>query len=520
MSRSIFNSKEINQELTNTGDSLSLFQVDNSAGTSILSIDTINSIVTINGTLNVDSPFTIGTTDLSETELKVLDGLTPGTCLASKALVVDSSKDITGINNITVNSALVAPYVVVNSEMKITDLSISRTAGDNDLTISNAVSGTSDIILLLGDNANQTNVSVKNTDATSVFSITSTGNTNCNNITCANLTASRLMASDGSKLATSSDLTGWMTVQENSLTITGDFNGGVNLSLHSAVVFPGTIKMSDDQEIILGTSGDFIIEFDSDLSDTIFENKHATGETTFQLGSDTTATAFNIKNNSNSPLLKVFGNGAVEINNQLTIQTASNTTIAIDCTGTGGEKWELASKITDGFFQIYNSNIAKGVHLTPTNDLRPFNNNDGYLGTSGKQWEGLYAVNASVISSDQNTKELITNSDLGLDFINRLRPVSYKLKDYTDTFTDDNGQQRTIAHQYLRKHYGMIAQEVRDVLIDISKPSNDFAGYIKTAEDKYALRYIEFICPMMKAIQELDVKINDALTRIGTLEGV
>ena len=45
--------------------------------------------------------FVIGSADINETDLEQIDGLTAGTVSASKAVVVDSDKDITGFRNIT-----------------------------------------------------------------------------------------------------------------------------------------------------------------------------------------------------------------------------------------------------------------------------------------------------------------------------------------------------------------------------------------------------------------------------------
>jgi hypothetical protein len=46
----------------------------------------------------------IGYTDVTGTELAVLDGVTPGTVLASKAVVVDSNKDAAALRNLTVTN--------------------------------------------------------------------------------------------------------------------------------------------------------------------------------------------------------------------------------------------------------------------------------------------------------------------------------------------------------------------------------------------------------------------------------
>ena len=55
------------------------------------------------GTLSCDTSLTIDTTTLTTAELGVLDGVTAGTAAASKALVVDSNKDIGTIRNLTID---------------------------------------------------------------------------------------------------------------------------------------------------------------------------------------------------------------------------------------------------------------------------------------------------------------------------------------------------------------------------------------------------------------------------------
>jgi hypothetical protein len=146
--------------------------------------------------------------------------------------------------------------------------------------------------------------------------------------------------------------------------------------------------------------------------------------------------------------------------------------------------------------------------LLPVTNTGADRDNAMDLGYSSVRFDDIYATNGTIQTSDQNEKNTITDSDLGLDFVNRLTPKSYIF----------NGKTRT--------HYGLIAQEVETVLSDISKTSTDFAGFIKSdiseeqdgSEYRYGLRYNEFIAPMIKAIQELKAD-NDALrARIETLE--
>ena len=143
-----------------------------------------------------------------------------------------------------------------------------------------------------------------------------------------------------------------------------------------------------------------------------------------------------------------------------------------------------------------------------TTDFRPTADDSYDLGASGARFDDIYATNGTIQTSDQNEKNTITNSDLGLDFINRLSPKSYKFNSKT------------------RTHYGLIAQDVETVLSDISKSTTDFAGFIKDdiseeqdgSSYRYGLRYNEFISPLIKAIQEQQALIETQQTTITDLK--
>jgi len=76
------------------------------------------------------------------------------------------------------------------------------------------------------------------------------------------------------------------------------------------------------------------------------------------------------------------------------------------------------------------SSILMNGNLRPYN-VHPYANATYTLGTASIQWSQIYLVNNPIVSSDQNYKTDIVDSNLGLDFVNALRPVSFKLT-YTD----------------------------------------------------------------------------------------
>ncbi|WP_347357516.1 tail fiber domain-containing protein [Bdellovibrio sp.] len=123
------------------------------------------------------------------------------------------------------------------------------------------------------------------------------------------------------------------------------------------------------------------------------------------------------------------------------------------------------------------------------------------IGSSTLRWNNIYLTNAPNVSSDARLKKNVKDSDLGLGFINSLRPVSW-------TWKDEN--------QGTTEHYGVIAQEAE---LAIAKAKGGLSDVIVTHNkdsDSYSVRYTELIAPIIKAVQELyrdllDVKNVNAL---------
>jgi hypothetical protein len=138
-----------------------------------------------------------------------------------------------------------------------------------------------------------------------------------------------------------------------------------------------------------------------------------------------------------------------------------------------------------GAFQI--QDVGTGLYLSFTGgDLLPGQDITQNLGSSSLRWNDIYGQNALINTSDKNQKKDIQESDLGLGFILNLKPVSFRW---------ENGK---------RKHYGLLAQDVKECLGE-----QDFGGYIFDPESEvHGLRYTEFLSPLIKSVQEIDKKIN------------
>lgn len=155
--------------------------------------------------------------------------------------------------------------------------------------------------------------------------------------------------------------------------------------------------------------------------------------------------------------------------------------------------------------------------------LLPLTDNAYHVGDSSRRWRAIWATDTTINSSDLEAKDDLADSDLGLGFIEALRPRRYRWKDGA------------------RPHYGLVAQEVKQALDSIG--AGDFAGYVNPAvgemrndpddcpyhqdpeliqdceewhrhqnwlrtTNTLGLRYGEFIGPLIAAVQELSERVK------------
>ena len=92
--------------------------IKNDADADVISIPTGATNVTVAGVLTA-SGFTIGSAAITEAELELLDGLTPGTAIASKVVTTDSSIDTTGQRNLTISGELDAATLDISGNADI-----------------------------------------------------------------------------------------------------------------------------------------------------------------------------------------------------------------------------------------------------------------------------------------------------------------------------------------------------------------------------------------------------------------
>lgn len=181
------------------------------------------------------------------------------------------------------------------------------------------------------------------------------------------------------------------------------------------------------------------------------------------------------------------------------------------------------------------ANVA-GTSMYSADSSYFYSNSDNSrsLGLSGFRWSSVWAATGTIQTSDPRTKKDIQDSSLGLDFIMKLRPVSYRFKvggnkiigdrEVKPAVLDEDGNvlEPAVMEPILepqpgkRLHYGFLTTDVKAALDSCGV--EDFGGYVKTnpddPESEEALRYDEFISPLVKAVQELTERIKVLESRI------
>lgn len=169
---------------------------------------------------------------------------------------------------------------------------------------------------------------------------------------------------------------------------------------------------------------------------------------------------------------------------------------------------------------IGNFNSAVGFNAGPSSNA--FNNTTclGYNATAtGSDQVRLGNSNVTSIGgqvgwsqlSDGRFKKNVKEDVSGLEFIIKLRPVSYEFdKKSVDAFLKipANGADKAEAKKQSERHTGFIAQEV-DALVKKSGFVFNGVEVPQNEVDHYSIRYAEFVVPLVKAVQELASKIKE-----------
>jgi hypothetical protein len=121
-------------------------------------------------------------------------------------------------------------------------------------------------------------------------------------------------------------------------------------------------------------------------------------------------------------------------------------------------------------------------------------------------------------SSDKRIKKDIEDNTLGLEFINKLKTRTFKKKAPSEYPTEFDGHDAEVTERKNpnRKHYGFVAQEVKQVMDSVGH--SEFPVWKENSDGMQELGETELITPLIKAVQELTKKVEEQQKEIDKLK--
>jgi len=171
---------------------------------------------------------------------------------------------------------------------------------------------------------------------------------------------------------------------------------------------------------------------------------------------------------------------------------------------------------SDGYDNLGNTGaFGYNVKVSASNYFRIGNTSVSFIG--GQVGWSTY--------SDGRFKTNINENVQGLDFILKLRPLSFhwdiqkldKFMGASEGVEKSETMREARKQQEAKVYTGFLAQEVEQAAEEIGF---DFSGVETPPNDKtpYSIRYAEFVVPLVKAVQEQQQMITEQLEMIKTLQ--
>ena len=254
------------------------------------------------------------------------------------------------------------------------------------------------------------------------------------------------------------------------------------------------------------------------------------------LGGDnnTSMGVYSMENNTNGSGNSAFGDDVMSLN------ATGNNNVAVGIsalgynvggsynTAVGGYAGHYTGDNTYCTFLGYSADKFMSTNFTNSTALGAYTSisasNQVRIGSSFVTSIGGYTDWSNI--SDGRFKKNIKEDVPGLAFINKLKPVTYNLdvtglKKFLGEDARSNDKQQSIGDEKIKQSIQKKEAETQTGFVaqDVEKAANEL-GYKFNGVDKpenqntpYALRYAEFVVPLVKAVQELS-KQNDEQKKI------
>ena len=139
----------------------------------------------------------------------------------------------------------------------------------------------------------------------------------------------------------------------------------------------------------------------------------------------------------------------------------------------------------------------------------------------------IYCNDTSISSSDKRDKTDITDFTHGLNWINKLKPVTYRWdrRDWYNEYNEDGSLKKEVtpdgSKKKARQHIGFLAQDVLAIeqADGFASKKDDMLVVNLNADDTaYGLKYERLVPVLVNAIKELSAKVETLETKVAALE--
>jgi trimeric autotransporter adhesin len=247
---------------------------------------------------------------------------------------------------------------------------------------------------------------------------------------------------------------------------------------------------------------------------------NTTGGTNCAFGHATLTSCVGAGSNSGFGYEALF-NATSEYNSAVGYKALFATTLGARNTGMG---WDAGITNTTGYNNSFFGNLADASTSALFNATALGNGATVNASDKVRVGNAIVTVIEGQVNwsstSDARFKTDVTENVKGLDFIKRLRPVSYKFdaQKYTDFLTKgmiDSARTEHLSQDFSASsnviHVGLIAQEVEQAAAQ-SLFVNDIVHAPADSTDNYSIAYGALVVPLIKAVQEQQAIIDSLKT--------
>jgi hypothetical protein len=218
------------------------------------------------------------------------------------------------------------------------------------------------------------------------------------------------------------------------------------------------------------------------------------------------------------------GNTTGENNVAFGVSALSSNTTASNNTAVGYQAGYYSTALTTGGQNILIGNYTRTSAATSNYqfvigyDVAGQADNNVTIGSASGKVYNAFTSNATwTQTSDGRLKKNIQDETLGLSFINRLKPVKYEWKASNELDKDNPYYAEENKRTTGVVMHGLVAQDVKAALD--AEGINTFAGWDEGSDGIQSISREMFISPLIKAIQELNAKVEAQALEIATLKG-